>query len=154
MKNNILFNELQIYYGEWIRYTFFIEFQLNTPKPHSPLPTIWKASYTTGFTICEFWYLMILVASHLFCTIFYLQLSFYRPLCYNSRSHCPLVTTTAILAVAHSYFVVSLFKCEGKNSCHDLILIRPMSRTKIRTVVLTCYNNTSSRRKFLCVVYL
>ena len=29
--------------------------------------------------------------------------------------------STAILAGAHSYFVVSPFKCEGKNSCHDLI---------------------------------
>ena len=53
------------------------------------------------------------------------QLSFYRPLCYNSRAHCPLLqflcTTSAILAGAHSYFVVSSFKCEGKNSYHDLI---------------------------------
>ena len=53
-----------------------------------------------------------------------LQLSFYRPLCYN-RAHCPLLqclnTISAILAGAHSYFVVSSFKCEGKNSCYDLI---------------------------------
>ena len=47
------------------------------------------------------------------------------PLCYNSRAHCPLLqclcTTRAILAGANSYFVVSAFKCEGNNSCHDLI---------------------------------
>ena len=61
-----------------------------------------------------------------FCTTLDLQLSFYRPLCYNSSAHCPLLlcirTTSAILAGAHSYFVVSSFKYEGKNSCHDLIL--------------------------------
>ena len=34
-----------------------------------------------------------------------LQLSFYCPLC---------CTTSAILAGAHSYFVISSFKCEGK----------------------------------------
>ena len=47
-----------------------------------------------------------------------LQLSFYCPLCYNSRAHCPLLqslcTTSAILAGAHYYFVVPSFKCEGK----------------------------------------
>ena len=36
----------------------------------------------------------------------------------NSRAHCPLLqflhTTNAIIADAHSYFVVSSFKCEGK----------------------------------------
>ena len=32
-----------------------------------------------------------------------------------------LRATSAILAVAHSYSVVSSFKYEGKNSCHDLI---------------------------------
>ena len=32
-----------------------------------------------------------------------------------------LHTTSAILAGAHSYFVVSSFKCEGNNSSHDLI---------------------------------
>ena len=45
-----------------------------------------------------------------------LQLSFYRFLCYNSGAHCPLLqclfTTNAILAGAHSYFVV--FKSEKK----------------------------------------
>ena len=60
-----------------------------------------------------------------FCTTLDLQLSFYPLLCYNSRAHCPLLqclrTTSAILAGARSYFVVSSFKCEGKNSCHDLI---------------------------------
>ena len=37
-----------------------------------------------------------------FCTTLDLQLSFYRPLCYNSRAHCPLLqcvrTTSDILA--------------------------------------------------------
>ena len=45
-------------------------------------------------------------------------------LCYSSIANCPvlqcLCTTSAILAGAHSYFVVS-FKCEGNNSCHYLI---------------------------------
>ena len=58
-----------------------------------------------------------------FCTTLDLQLSFYRLLCYNSRAHCPLLqclrTTSAIQAGAHSCFVVSSFKCEGNNSCHD-----------------------------------
>ena len=45
----------------------------------------------------------------------YFQLSFYRPLCYYNRPHCPLHTTITILAGAHSYFVVSSFTCEGKN---------------------------------------
>ena len=31
------------------------------------------------------------------------------------------VSISAILAGVHSYFVVSSFKCEGNNSCHDLI---------------------------------
>jgi hypothetical protein len=54
-----------------------------------------------------------------------LQLSFYRPLCYNSRTHCPLLqclcTTSATLAGAHTYFMVSSFKCEGKDNWYDLI---------------------------------
>ena len=40
-----------------------------------------------------------------------------HPVCYNGRAHSPLLkclcTTSAILAGAHYYFVVS-FKCEGK----------------------------------------
>ena len=60
-----------------------------------------------------------------FCRKLDLQLSFYRPLCYNSRAHCPLLqclrTTSAILAGAHPYFVESSFKYEGNNSCYDLI---------------------------------
>ena len=62
--------------------------------------------------------------SHPFFMMLDLQLSFYCTLYYNSRVHCPLLqclcTTSAILAGAHSYFVVSSFKCEGKNSYHDL----------------------------------
>ena len=58
-----------------------------------------------------------------FCMTVDLQPNFYGHLCYNSRVHSPLLqplrTTSAILAGAH-YFAVS-FKCEGKNSCHDLI---------------------------------
>jgi hypothetical protein len=53
-----------------------------------------------------------------FCTALDLQLSFYRPLRYNSRTHCSLLqclrTTSSILAGAHSYFVVSSSKCEEK----------------------------------------
>ena len=60
-----------------------------------------------------------------FCTMVDLQLSFYRPLCYKSRVHCPLLhdlrTKSAIPTGVHSYFVVSSFKCEGNNGCHDLI---------------------------------
>ena len=51
---------------------------------HSPLPMMWKASNTTGFTMCEFWHL----ESHPFSTTLDIQLSLYRPLCYNSRAHC------------------------------------------------------------------
>ena len=75
-----------------------------------------------------------------FCTTLDLQLSFYRPLCYNSRAHCPrlqcLCTTTAILADANSYFMVSSFKCEGKCRCHDLI---PNHR-----ISLCCWGNSLS----------
>ena len=67
----------------------------------------------------------VLVKSHPFCMTLHLQLSFYCLLCYNSRAHCLLLqclcTTSAILAGAYSYFVVSSFKYEEKNSCHDLI---------------------------------
>ena len=52
--------------------------------------------------------------------------NFYCPLGYNSRAHCPILqclrTISVILAGAHSYFVVQSFKCEGKDSCHDLYL--------------------------------
>ena len=72
----------------------------------------------------------VLVESRPFCMTLDLQLSFYCPLCYNIRAHCPLTqclrTTRATLAGAHSYFVVS-FKCDGKNSCNDLIPNPPMS---------------------------
>ena len=64
----------------------------------------------------------VLVDSHPFCKTLDLQLSSYRPLCCNSRAllQC-LRATGAILSGAHSYFVVSSFQCEGKNSYHDLI---------------------------------
>ena len=46
------------------------------------------------------------------------KFGFYCPLCYNSGAHCPLLqclcTRSAILADAHTYFVVSSFKREGK----------------------------------------
>ena len=49
-------------------------------------------------------------------TMLGLQLSFYRPICYNNRAHCPLVkclgAESALVAGAHSYFVESSFKCE------------------------------------------
>jgi Cytochrome b subunit of the bc complex len=67
----------------------------------------------------------VLVESHPLCTTLDLQLNFYRPQCYDRSSHCSLLqclrTTSAILAGAHYYFVGSSFKCEWKNSCHDLI---------------------------------
>ena len=70
---------------------------------------------------------------HPFFTTLDLQLpSIYRPLCYNSRAHCPLLqclrTTSAILADAHSCFEVSSFKCEGKivtmTSCWNIVFAR------------------------------
>ena len=49
----------------------------------------------------------------------------YHLLCYSNRAHCPLLqcwrTKNAILAGALPYFVVSSFKCEGKNNCNELI---------------------------------
>ena len=70
-------------------------------------------------------YVGTLFLSRPFCTTLNLQLSFYLALWYNSRAHRPLLqcqrTKSIILAGAHSYFVVSSFKFEGKNSCHDLI---------------------------------
>ena len=68
----------------------------------------------------------LILRSFLFFITLDSQLIFYRCQCYNIRVHCPLLqyllTTSTILAGAHSYFVVGLsFKCEGKNSCHDLI---------------------------------
>ena len=63
-------------------------------------------------------FICILVESNPFFMALDLQLSFYCPLCYNSRAHCPLLqclcTRSAILADAHTYFVVSSFKREGK----------------------------------------
>ena len=51
-----------------------------------------------------------------------LHLNFYHPLCYNSTAiEMSIVGISAILAGAHSYLVVSSFKCEGNNSCDDLI---------------------------------
>ena len=77
-----------------------------------------------------------------FCTTLDLQLSFYRSLCYNSRDHCPLLqclrTTSAILAGAQPYFVVSLFKCEGENSCDDLIP-NPCILMKLNTTTHTFF---------------
>ena len=65
-----------------------------------------------------------------------LQMSLYRPLCYNSRTHCPLQqclhTTSAIIAGTHSYFVLSSFKCEGQNNCYDLI---PHPRIQISELI-------------------
>jgi hypothetical protein len=84
------------------------------------------ANDVEGVEYCRLHHVWILTSheSHPFCRTLVLQLSFYCHLCYNSRAHYPLLqflrTTSAILAGAHSYFVVS-FKCEGENSCYDLI---------------------------------
>ena len=60
-----------------------------------------------------------------FCTMLDLQLLLYHPLCCNSRAHSPLLqclcTISAIFASANFYLVVSSFKCDWKNRCHDLI---------------------------------
>ena len=99
-------------------------FKIIPQTAHSSPPTIWKGSKTAGLTMCEFWHLM-----------FYSSpirspwhLAYNRgsiALCYNSRAHCPLLqclnTTSAILGGAHSYFVISSSKCEGKNSFHYFI---------------------------------
>ena len=92
--------------------------------PTASMSSLWH-SLAFRPAVRLFWYIhAVLVESHPFFTTLDLQLSFYRTLCYNSRAHCPLLqhlhTTSAKLDGAHSYFVVS-FKCEGKNSCHDLI---------------------------------
>ena len=59
-----------------------------------------------------------IVESHPFCTTLDLQLYFYPPLCYKRRAHCHLLqclhTSGAILADAHSYFVVSYVRTKNK----------------------------------------
>ena len=86
-------------------------------KRSSPFKIFWMVRFSMTVSTCN--------SSSGQPSLLDLQLSFYRPLCYNSRAHCPLLqclrTTSAILAGAHSYFVVSSFKCEGNNSHHDLI---------------------------------
>ena len=58
------------------------------------------------------------IKSHPFYKTLDLQPNLFRPLCNNSIPHCPLLqcihTTSTILAGAHSYVVVSSFKCEEK----------------------------------------
>ena len=87
-----------------------IDLHSNPQSVHSQLPTTWKASNTVGFSMCDF----VLVQSYQFCTTLDLKLSFYRPLCYNSRPHCTLLeflrVTSVILAGAHSYFLVLSFE--------------------------------------------
>ena len=46
---------------------------------------------------------------------------------------------SAILADAHSYFLVSSFKCEGKYSCHDL---SPNPRRLFVEICLRCHGLT------------
>ena len=62
--------------------------------------------------------------SHPFCTTLNAQLSSIA-LCVVivelTALYCSVRSTSAILGGAHSYFVISSFKCEGKNSCHDII---------------------------------
>ena len=73
------------------------------------------------------WFIAIigLVKSSILHDAWFIKLSFYWLLSYDSRAHCSLLqflrSTTAILAGAYSYFVLSSFKFEGKNSYHDLI---------------------------------
>ena len=72
-------------------------------------------SLTVWLFLCT---LTVLVELHPFYAMLDVQLNFYYPLCYYSRAHCSLLqclcTTSAILADTHFYFVVSLFKYEGK----------------------------------------
>ena len=99
---------------------------------------MWKASNIAGFTVCEFWYFMILVESLPFYTTLDLQLSFYclfvkrveLAALYRQCVHI----TSALLAGAHSYFVVWSFKCEWKNSCHDL-MTNPHSNMECLSVI-------------------
>ena len=87
-------------------------------------PTAFTSSHSLTFLSLVVWLFWcrhaVLVKSHPFGTTLDLQLSFYHLLCYNSRAHCPLLqclcTTSVILAGKRSYFVVSSFRCDGKNS--------------------------------------
>ena len=80
------------------------------------------------------------------------------PLGYNSRGHCLLLqylhTTSTILAGAQFYFVVSSFKCEGKNSCHDLIpnpaIYGPFISILKHTVVLVHWIKIRYRVEMQC----
>ena len=87
----------------------------NAKECHSERVTVLLFSYRHIF----------LVELHIFFTTFDLLLSFYRSLRYNTRDHCPLLqclnSTNVVIAGANPYFVVLSFKCEGKNSCNDLI---------------------------------
>jgi hypothetical protein len=90
------------------------------------LVLIYLHIYTAGYGVegVEFrlhhvWILTshVLVKSPPSCTTLDLQLRFYHPLWYNSIAPCPLLQclgTSGILAGAHSYFMVSSFKCEEK----------------------------------------
>ena len=90
---------------------------------------------TAGFNMYEFRHIFVLIKSHAFCSTLDLQLSFYCPFFYNSRAHCSLLqclrTASAILAGAHSYFVVSSFKFEGKNCYHDIFFVFQWPPTKV-----------------------
>ena len=50
-----------------------------------------------------------------------------------------LRTTSAILTGAHSYFLVSSFKCDGKNSRHDLY---------ISLMIIDCESHCSKKKKW------
>ena len=107
-----------------IAYSYLlIDFQSNPPK--CPQSAANDVESTAGFTMCEFLTSHVLVKSLPFCMTLDLQLNFYRHLSYNSRAHCLLLqcllSTSAILAGAYSYFVVSSFKCERKYSCYEVI---------------------------------
>ena len=85
-----------------------VEVMRNNSLPYRTVAR-WAAAFQRGCKTSE---------SHTFCTMLDLQLILYCPLCDNTRDHYPLLqclrTTSAILASAHSYFVVSSFKYEGK----------------------------------------
>ena len=86
-------------------------------KPWGTVLTSRQFCSISSFAVRLFWCShAVLVQSHPFYMTLNLQLSFFCPLCNNSTAHCPLLqylhTTSAILAGAHSYFVVSSFKCE------------------------------------------
>ena len=85
----------------------------------------------------------VLIESHSFFTTLDLKLGFFRPLCYHRRVQYPplqyLRIKSAILAGAN-YFLAISFKCEGKYSCHDLILNPRKYQNKYLGFAVVMYN--------------